>query len=168
MKLLTAFAAIIVLVAAPAFADDAVSFASRGGEAKVGPADNEWFIADSFSFGVEREMKASREGPGTLVLTMPQGFKGSDALRRYQVSGEAIPSLSLIAPSTNATGETVYLRYKLDRCFVKSWSTSGDADDRPTEEVAFYYNKIAFAYAKTKDGKEWRSDRPMKWNNVKN
>ena len=29
-----------------------------------------------------------------------------------------------------------------DRCFVKSWSTSGDADDRPTEEVAFYYNRI--------------------------
>ena len=26
----------------------------------------------------------------------------------------------------------------------KSWSISGDADDRPTEEVAFYYNKIAF------------------------
>jgi len=26
-------------------------------------------------------------------------------------------------------------------------------DEPPTEEVAFYYNKIAFAYAKTKDGK---------------
>ena len=25
-----------------------------------------------------------------------------------------------------------------------NWSTSGDADDRPTEEVAFYYNKIGF------------------------
>lgn len=93
-----------------------------------------------------------------------------------------------------AAGEgqpTAYLKYKLDRCFVKSWSISGDADDRPTdatttasqsmawdntkqlkwqdsgvsvdpaaideamaddtptEEVAFYYNKIAFAYAKT-------------------
>jgi hypothetical protein len=33
-------------------------------------------------------------------------------------------------------------------------STSGDADDRPTEEVAFYYNKIAFKHAKTVDGKE--------------
>jgi hypothetical protein len=38
--------------------------------------------------------------------------------------------------------------------FVKSWSTSGDADDRPTEEVAFYYNKIAFSYASTDDGKK--------------
>ena len=33
-------------------------------------------------------------------------------------------------------------------------STSGDADDRPTEEVAFYYNKIAFGYATTTDGRE--------------
>ena len=41
---------------------------------------------------------------------------------------------------------TNHLKYKLDRAFVKSWSTSGDADDRPTEEVAFYYNKIAFGY----------------------
>ena len=36
--------------------------------------------------------------------------------------------------------------YKLERAFIKSWSTSGDADDRPTEEVAFYYNKIAASY----------------------
>ncbi len=30
--------------------------------------------------------------------------------------------------------------------------SGGDADDRPTEEVAFYYNKIA--YAPTTDGIE--------------
>ena len=27
------------------------------------------------------------------------------------------------------------LRYKLDRAFIKSWSTSGDADDRPTSDT---------------------------------
>lgn len=32
------------------------------------------------------------------------------------------------------------LQYNLDRAFIKSWSTSGDADDRPTEEVAFSRN----------------------------
>ena len=47
-----------------------------------------------------------------------------------------------------------YLKYKLDRAFIKSWSTSGDADDRPTEEVAFYYNKLAFAYGATSDGRQ--------------
>ena len=28
------------------------------------------------------------------------------------------------------------LQYKLPRCYVKSWSVSGDAEDRPTEDVA--------------------------------
>ena len=55
--------------------------------------------------------------------------------------------------TADAEGKPVcYLKYKLERAFIKSWSTSGDADDRPTEEVAFYYNKIAFAYAATVDG----------------
>jgi type VI protein secretion system component Hcp len=60
-----------------------------------------------------------------------------------------------------------YLRYKLDRCFVKSWQTSGDADDRPTEDVAFYYNRIAFQYLATKDGKNFTNGGEMKWDNVK-
>lgn len=30
----------------------------------------------------------------------------------------------------------------VNNVFVKSWSTSGDADDRPTEEVAFYYTPL--------------------------
>ena len=51
---------------------------------------------------------------------------------------------------------------------VKSWSTSGDADDRPTEEVAFYYNKIAFQYAATTDGKKFEPAKAMTWDNVKN
>ena len=51
-----------------------------------------------------------------------------------------------VAGNDSAEGEPVcYLKYKLDRAFIKSWSTSGDADDRPTEEVAFYYNKIPFS-----------------------
>lgn len=38
--------------------------------------------------------------------------------------------------------------YRLQDVTVASCGRSGDADDRPTEEVAFYYNKIAFNSAK--------------------
>ena len=31
---------------------------------------------------------------------------------------------------------------------VHGGASSGDADDRPTEEVAFYYNRIAFVRSK--------------------
>jgi hypothetical protein len=34
--------------------------------------------------------------------------------------------------------------YRLQDVTVASCGRSGDADDRPTEEVAFYYNKIVF------------------------
>lgn len=44
-------------------------------------------------------------------------------------------------------------RYVLQDVTVASCGGSGDADDRPTEEVAFYYNRIAFNYAKTPDAK---------------
>jgi type VI protein secretion system component Hcp len=59
-------------------------------------------------------------------------------------------SVTAVGEVAADTGEEAY---KLEPCFVKSWSTSGDADDRPTEEVAFYYNKIAFQYASSSDGR---------------
>ena len=35
--------------------------------------------------------------------------------------------------------------------FDSNPTASGDADDRPTEEVAFYYNKIAWSYDEAGD-----------------
>ena len=78
----------------------------------------------------------------------------SPTLLQAFLDGTEFPELLIASVETDSEGKPLcYLKYKLDRCFVKSWSTSGDADDRPTEEVAFYYNKIAFAYAPTDGGK---------------
>ncbi|MFC1759757.1 hypothetical protein ACFL2H_13485 [Planctomycetota bacterium] len=66
------------------------------------------FIADSFAFGVEREMKESGEKGGTTDMNIGVGELQEGAADRP----------------------------------IRSWSTSGDADDRPTEEVAFYYNRL--------------------------
>ena len=43
---------------------------------------------------------------------------------------------------------------------------SGDADDSPTEEVAFYYNKIAFVYASTDKKGASMVANSMAWGNV--
>ena len=76
----------------------------------------------------------------------------SERLEEFDWASGRVLSLAT-APDFDATDDELSdetldtvsggLKYKLDRCFVKSWSTSGDADDRPTEEVAFYYNKLA-------------------------
>lgn len=146
----------------------------------------EWFVADSFSFGVEREMKESGEKGGTADINIGIGElqectisksmdRASMHLAQFAINGNSPGDAEIdfveVAGGGDAATEgkpMCYLKYKLDRAFVKSWSTSGDADDRPTEEVAFYYNKIAFAYAATKDGAEFHAQGNMKWNNVRN
>jgi type VI secretion system secreted protein Hcp len=155
------------------------SIKTKGYEGKDG-----WFIAESFGFGVEREMKESGEKGGTEDINI-----GVGELQECTISKSmdmASPHLCQFAINGNSPGAaeihfvevaggsgdadavpTCYLAYKLHRCFIKSWSTSGDADDRPTEEVAFYYNKIAFRYASSPDGKVWEQSEAMKWDNTR-
>ena len=135
----------------------------------------EWFVADSFSFGVEREMKESGEKGGTEDINIGVGElqdvtigKALDTstpkLAKLSLTGRSLGTVE-ICVTDNPDGPTdCYLRYKLERCFVKSWSTSGDADDQPTEEVAFYYNKIAFSYTNTDDGTiSWDRKKKSPW-----
>lgn len=87
--------------------------------------------------------------------------ENSPSLLRAFLDNSEIPSLRIIVQSHRVDAEGKPIKsaeYTLDRCFIKSWSTSGDADDRPTEEVAFYRNKIAFSYASTADEKAWEID----------
>lgn len=143
-----------------------------------------YFVADSFQFGVEREMKESGEKGGTEDINIGVGElqecnisksmdRASAKLAQFAINGNSLGTAVIdfveIGGGNNPQGKPkCYLRYMLDRCFVKSWSTSGDADDRPTEEVAFYYNKIAFQYLATKDGKIFENGGEMSWDNVKN
>jgi type VI protein secretion system component Hcp len=154
-----------------------------GGDVTV-PGYEKCFVADSFSFGVEREMKESGEKGGTEDINIGVGelqectiSKSMDStsslLAQFAINGNSLGTAEIFFTEVGGGGGVegkpfCYLQYKLDRCFVKSWSTSGDADDRPTEEVAFYYNKIAFQYAATTDGKNFKPGRPMTWDNVKN
>jgi type VI secretion system secreted protein Hcp len=140
----------MIFVQIPGLGDDSVDV--RGYD------DGKWFVADSFSFGVERELKESGSKSGTTDINIGVGelqectiSKSLDLasvqLAQFAINGnspgQAVIDFVEVAGSDSAP--VTYLRYKLDRCFVKSWSTSGDADDRPTEEVACYYNKIAFS-----------------------
>lgn len=138
-----------------------------------------WFVADSFSFGVERELKKNLAKGGTEDINIGVGelqectiSKSMDAatanLAQFAINGNSLGNCSVcLTNGLDRDGSPAcYLHYKLARAFVKSWSTSGDADDRPTEEVAFYYNKIAFAYM-TDDGDGNLREESMSWDNVK-
>lgn len=144
--------------------------------------NGEWFEVDSFSFGVERELKESGEKGGTEDINIGVGElqectisksmdHASAKLAQFAINGNSLGTAEIdfveIGGSDSGAEPVTYLKYKLDRVFVKSWSTSGDADDRPTEEVAFYYNKIAFVTKPTVDTVR-NSNQVMSWDNVKN
>lgn len=181
---ISGIAAMLAFVGASAEADAAIYVKIPGipGDAtSEGYNNGEWFVADSFSFGVERELKKSSGKGGTADINIGIGelqdvtiSKSLDSasvlLAQYAINGNSCGAAEI--DFVEVAGETeapvAYLKYKLDRCFVKSWNTSGDADDRPTEEVAFYYNKIAFAYTPTTDGQDPKPVQQMGWDNVKN
>jgi len=137
--------------------------------------DGQWFVADSFSFGVEREMRKSGEKGGTEDINIGVGElqectisksmdMASTKLAQFAINGNSPGQAVIDFVELSKKGKpTAYLTYKLDRCFVKSWSSSGDADDRPTEEVSFYYNRIAFRYAGIRDVFSWDSVHNTPW-----
>ena len=91
----------------------------------------------------KRELFATDLGMDLATVSDSSPALGTAEIEFVEVAGES-------------AGQPVcYLKYKLDRAFVKSWSTSGDADDRPTEEVAFHFDQSSEAH-------------DMKWDNVKN
>ncbi|MCC6510966.1 MAG: type VI secretion system tube protein Hcp [Pirellulaceae bacterium] len=141
-----------------------------------------YFTAESFGFGVERELADSAKG-GTADVNIGIGelqectiSKSMDTasayLARKAISGSSCKDadVKFVEAITTDGGErfnVVYLAFKLDNVFVKSWSMSGDGDDRPSEDVALWYNKLAFVYYPTTDGKEFSQGRDCRWDQTK-
>jgi type VI secretion system Hcp family effector len=177
----TAAAGLLLATAASAGAAILVRIPNVKGDAKIAGYEG-WFVADSFSFGVEREMRESGEKGGTEDINIGVGElqevtisksmdMASTALAQFAMNGNSVGTVEIAFVEIGGAGgegkPVTYLRYQLERAFVKSWSTSGDADDRPTEEVAFYYNRIAFTYSHTTDGKTMESS-SAGWDKVMN
>ena len=132
-----------------------------------------WTTAESFTFGVEREMKESGEKGGTEYDRGEEGWEFLQELEPSARGGEEIytdkygrvkvqfhwdregkkdeNSSCWIRVAQNWAGgvknkQEPYLKYELKNVMVTSYSMAGGGDPQPTEEVAFYYNKIAFSY----------------------
>jgi len=89
----------------------------------------------------------SVDGPGTLVIRR-RVDKSSPKLMEACANGKHIDKVDLTLRKAGGESETYY-KYELENVIITSYSVSGagQADDRPTEEVAFYYNKVARASA---------------------
>ena len=133
----------------------------------------DWFSLNSFSFNVERELKdTSKAGSADVNLGVADMqecsmSKNMDAasisLAKFGISGASCGTAEVKFLQTFGEKNVCYLQFKMDNAFVKSWSVSGDADDRPTEEITLWYNKIAFIYFTSIDGKEFKATPDCAW-----
>ncbi len=86
------------------------------------------------------------------IVVVRQMDHASPKLMQSMATGESLGSVEL--GTTDRYGEA-YLVIRMEDALVSSYhlssSSASDADDRPTEEVAFYYNKISFEYRPTQD-----------------
>ena len=142
---------------------------------------NAYFSVESFSFGVERELADSgKSGTGDVNIGVGELQEcsisksmdtASTMLARRAISGASCGTAEIKFVETVEVGgarrNVVYLHFKLDTVFVKSWSISGDADDRPSEDVALWYNRIAFNYWASTDGKKFVATTEVEWDQVK-
>jgi hypothetical protein len=138
-----------------AFAEFDAAFGSNMHCMCIGAPDVDWFMLTSIGPALtESGEKAGTEdiniGVGELQeCTISKTMDWSTTrLAQHAINGNS-PGPAEIHFVEVAGGD----HGGVHRCFVKSWSIGGDADDRPTEEVAFYYNKIAFNYLSTTDGR---------------
>ena len=184
---ISALSVVLIMFAGASQADAAifVQIPNMGDDSITteGYNDGTWFVADSFKCGIDNTTKKkSGEKGGTEDINIGVGelqdctiSKGMDfasaQLAQFAINGNS-PGTAEIDFVEVGGGDTddmsiTYLKYKLDRVFIKIWGISGNADEKPTEEVVFYYNKIAFAY--TPEGEDVpKPNNIMSWDNVKN
>lgn len=88
------------------------------------------------------DVRSADAEQGVAVLSMPRS-EATRSLIAAGMHGEEIPEIEIvIVEASDEAGETTYLKYTLSRCFVKSWSTSGDAGTAPVEELTLGFTPI--------------------------
>ena len=124
-----------------------LKFDGVDGESKDANHDK-WIDVLSFSQTITREESsagAARQRADVVfgdVVVVKELDKSSPKLAESMFMGKVFPKVEIHVASNVGT----YFAYELTNVMVTSYSISGDADDRPTEEVAFNFEEIKMIY----------------------
>ena len=132
----------------------------------------DWIEVFSFSHGLSQPMSGARGARGRssaradfspFVISKSIDIASVD-LNMYCANGTHIAKVEL--EICHESGERIcYLKYELENVIIQSVSVNGDDSDRPTETVAFVYDKISWTYIPVNnDGKAGNVVGPKKWN----
>ncbi len=118
---------------------------------------------DSFSFSVSRSIGAASSGssrdrsdPSFSDITCTKSLDLSSAKLFGQAAfGVTTPEVVISFVESGSKSESlVFLEYKLTNVLVSSYSTQGNADDRPSETITLVFDKIEVKFIKFVDGKK--------------
>ena len=146
------------------------------------PGFSKHFTCSSASFSITRELADSAKA-GTADITFGVGQledlsigktmdRGSPDLAKFAMRGATLGTVEIKFVETTTEDvdpvNLVFLWIKLDKAFIKTWSMNGSEDGRPEEELTLWYNKIAFKWFFTDDGKTPKGSAEFLWDHVKN
>lgn len=146
-----------------------------------------WITLESFSFGTERKIEQAKKGGGNDIETGGGGggdqeftcSKTADIATIYlmytaikqRASGEAntpfVVDIAFVEPRAFGSGDEktikAYLKIRFGKALLKAWSVDGNANDRASETMSFWYNQVAMSYDTSHDGKTWQTYGPRGW-----
>jgi type VI secretion system secreted protein Hcp len=108
----------------------------------------DWINLLSFSHSITRDDTSSgstrTRASATLgdVVVVKELDKSSPKIAESALVGKTFPKIEFHLTSSAGT----YLQYELKNVMVTSYSISGDADDRPTEEISLNFEEIKVTY----------------------
>jgi len=140
-----------------------------------GYSKGEWFVADSLKYGTEDPDKA--KDALTASFQVCEIKKSVDAatcdLMRAKMNGNAYPIVEArfieTAISSTKANETInfpFMMIKLGNVHIAQWemdAATGEKDDRPTETIKLWFNKLAMKYFSTEDGKNFKQHNTRSW-----
>lgn len=132
-----------------------IKFEGVDGEA-TDTGHEQWIDVLSVSHSISRVMDSSlstRSSGGVVfgdITVTKELDKSTPKLAEAVATGKAIPKVEFHLASSQGT----YYAYELKNVMVTSYSMSGDADDRPTEEISLNFEEIKMTYTEYgSDGK---------------
>lgn len=133
-----------------------------------------WIELTSLSDVVNRDTKNEKAGTADIDIGVGQiaeiiSTKSLDVsstfLAQAATNGNSLGDIKICLSEPAQGG--CYKTYDLARAFVKSWSISSQGDERPTEQVSFYFNSIRMIHYDY-DGKEFKETSRTEWDFVTN
>jgi len=106
----------------------------------------DWINLLSVSNGITRP-GGSTSGAATFepIVIHKRIDKASPKLMEAIATGEHLDEAIIEIQTPGRSGQ--YIKITMEDVIISSFSSSGSQSDVPTEEVAFYYNKIKFEYS---------------------